>query len=174
MTESELIKKWNLYRTPRYVTLALLNKERFEGSILEPCMGMGDMLDAIREVYPDAVGKDAVNWETLQETGYNFLEEAEVWDNVITNPPYGTNQWNSNVIEIIQHAKRIARRKVAMLVVASMSPAFCREANDPNFPLVRIYHTDRRIQYTQSVERFAPPLDGPRNDTGWLVFERKA
>ena len=42
-SEEALKRKYHLYRTPPHITQAILRLEHIEGSVLEPCVGKGDL-----------------------------------------------------------------------------------------------------------------------------------
>ena len=84
------------YATPPESTKALLDKESFKGSILEPCVGGGHIAEILKTTYPKAT----IDCYDLVDRGYpntqvkDFLNlvTTKKYDNVITNPPYSLAQ----------------------------------------------------------------------------------
>lgn len=115
-------KKSDFYETPYSITEQLLERETFNGTILEPACGNGAILNLI-----DAVGYDIEK---------DFLKETKQYDNIITNPPYSLS------FEFITKAKQVAHKKIAFLLPLSYLHGKKRFDNiwtDKKFPLARIY-----------------------------------
>lgn len=91
------------YPTPRLFTEVLLDRVSFDGSLLEPAAGRGDMLTVLRERYPQTVGRDLTQ-------GHDFFAEDDVFDNIVTNPPF------SRALDFVKHAISRSRRKSAILL----------------------------------------------------------
>lgn len=99
-------------------TTALLEREKFSGSILEPACGQGHIIKAIRERDPaaDVRGTDIVWREDIfglgcLEGGIDFLGpnfRRGEYKNIITNPPFSLAQ------EFIEKALGVASEKVAI------------------------------------------------------------
>lgn len=98
----------DFYPTPKWGTLALLKYEKFEGSILEPCCGEGDMSEIIKENGYNVISSD------LYDRGYginqNLFDINERFDNLITNPPFGIAE------EVLSHAFKITNNKICLLL----------------------------------------------------------
>lgn len=98
----------DFYPTPAWGTLALLKYETFEGNILEPCCGEGDMSRVL-----EAQGYDVTSSD-LYDRGYgkqqDFFEVMDTYDNVVTNPPFNIAE------DILEHALKITNNKVCLLV----------------------------------------------------------
>lgn len=92
------------YVEPEWCVEALKERHFFLKAIHDPCCGMG----TIPTVF-DGTGADIVD----RGYGYprrNFLEDDTIYDNIVTNPPYGIAQ------EVIEHAIAHTRYSVAALV----------------------------------------------------------
>jgi hypothetical protein len=92
------------YVEPEWCVTALRNRVDFSGLVHDPCCGMGTIPKIMRGSGADLVDRGF---------GYpvrNFLEDVRVYDNIVTNPPYGIAQ------EIIKRALEYSRCKVAALV----------------------------------------------------------
>jgi phage N-6-adenine-methyltransferase len=94
------------YPTPPWAVDSLLVVEKFDGLTWEPAEGDGRIVRALRDAGCEVVGGDLA-------TGTDFLETTKEVDNVVTNPPWGLKT------AFIEHAKRCARRKVALLLPLS-------------------------------------------------------
>ncbi len=99
--------KNDFVQTPKYVTEALLERESFEGGILEPCCGAG----AISKVLL-ASGYSVTSLDK-NDYGYgsqkDLFEISEPFDNVITNPPFTQQQ------AVKKHLLSITSKKLALL-----------------------------------------------------------
>ena len=116
-------RKSDLYETPYSMTEQLLERERFDGTILEPACGNGAMVRVLGKA-------------TSYDSETDFLKETRQFDNVITNPPY------SLAFEFIQKAKEVAQKKIAFLLPLSYLHGQKRHETiwqDKDFPLSRIY-----------------------------------
>ena len=98
----------DFYPTPAWGTRALLRYVSFEGSILEPCCGTGDMADVLKAAGHEVVACD------LHDRGYgavrDFFDIQERHPNIVTNPPFNLAE------EVLAHALRLADSKVCLLL----------------------------------------------------------
>ena len=160
------------YITPFSMIDGLLQRETFDpnGTYLEPCC------DAEYKTIGNTLLKRGVQTTHLEEnvfetSGVSFLDwdENKRVDYIITNTPYG----NTNTIEFINKARRVATKKIAMLYPISIlngKQRYEQGWNVKKFPLTRIY------QFT----RFPMLVKGARDDGcyqtgmvlyGWFVFD---
>ena len=107
------------YLTPYSMVQQLLDREPFDlnGTFLEPCC------DANFKTIGNTLLRSGVKPENLtenvfEETGLSFLDwdESKKVEYIITNTPYG----NTNTIEFINKARRVATKKIAMLYPISI------------------------------------------------------
>ena len=143
------------YYTPSWAIDSLLDVEAFTGLTWEPAEGDGRIVRAFQKAGGNIIGSDL-------STGTDFLVASQKVENVVTNPPWSLKS------EFIQHAKEVARSKVAMLFplsalsVKGLRPLF----EDGQFPLRTVYVFDRRVN-------FHPDGEGSSTITaGWFVWER--
>ena len=98
----------DFYPTPESTTRALLERERFEGEVFECACGDGSMSEVIKRYNPEVYSSDLIN------RGYgiqrDFLKVWEEFNNIITNPPYKLAK------EFVIHAKKLAKKKIALLL----------------------------------------------------------
>jgi hypothetical protein len=146
---------WDFYRTPRPATQALLDRERFQGYILEPAAGDGAIVEVLEQGGYKVLSSDI-------RTGTDFLVSHRIVDNLVTNPPYRVAH------EFVSHAKRVALKKIAMLLRLDFLHGSGRYElfQDRNFPLARVYVFSRRLQ-------FSPDNTGsPMMSHAWFVWDR--
>jgi hypothetical protein len=135
----------DFYPTPRYVTKALLKKEKFIGSILEPACGDG----AICKVLWDKKLPIDDCFDT-NPRGYgsqgDFLTYTGPCNNIITNPPYKLAE------QFLLHAKKVTQRKIAFLLKTVFLEGKSRYNifQDTKFPLKCIYQFSKRINFDQT------------------------
>ena len=99
LTGARLAGKTNLrqreendfYATPRETTLSILNEIELYESILEPCCGLGNISEVLKEYYP---GREIVSTDLIDrgygEGNIDFLTHNynRKFNNIITNPPF--------------------------------------------------------------------------------------
>jgi hypothetical protein len=99
--------KDDFVRTPKYVTEALLERESFEGGILEPSCGDGAISNLLL-----AKGYQVTSFDK-ENRGYGIQRDlfdiSEPYENIITNPPF-TQQ-----VAICKHLLSIYTKKMALL-----------------------------------------------------------
>jgi len=94
-------------RTPRVITEALLEHEKFDGEILEPCCGDG----AISEV----LTRGGYKVRSFDKFDYGYGEQkdlfeiSEQYNNIITNPPFTQQQL------VKKHLMGLTKKKLALL-----------------------------------------------------------
>jgi predicted nucleic acid-binding Zn ribbon protein len=169
-------QKQNFYRTPAWVTRALLRQPlRLPNGIWEPCCGDGAMAQVLESHGHQVVAADLVD-RGYGETGRDFLMESHLPDGVtaiVTNPPYG-----DDLPKLVDHALELTRPvggMVAMLVnsqwpYALENSARCRM---PAFDM-EIKLTDRIVWFPGPDGRPARQPDGrkgnrPSENHCWLV-----
>jgi hypothetical protein len=112
--------KLEFFATPKSVTRALLQREKFEGVTWEPACGHGP----IAEMLPGEVLASDLGDYGYGESGVGFLTTLRSCRNVVTNPPFSLK------LEFRKHALKVASRKVALLM-PSCSLSCEIEANSP-------------------------------------------
>ena len=83
------------YATPYEATEMLLDKVKFNGNFLEPCVGGGHIADVIKKHYnTEITGYDLVDRGYPNTYVADFLKHNFdcKYDNIITNPPYSLAQ----------------------------------------------------------------------------------
>lgn len=139
----------DLYETPSYVTKALLDREVFDGSILEPCVGNGAIMEVLKKHYPierwdkfyscDIRSDDKVYYKAEKGVDFRNAYLDDTFDNVITNPPFYCAK------EIIENALRVSEQKVAMFLKLVFLESSRRYEFFQNTPLETVYVFSRRV-----------------------------
>ena len=76
------------YATPPESTIALLEREKFSGGILEPCCGEGHISEVLKDHGYDVISNDLVD-RGYGEFNEDYLKTDKLKAaNVITNPPF--------------------------------------------------------------------------------------
>jgi hypothetical protein len=149
-------KASDFYETPYSLTRLFLQQEAFSGVTLEPACGnlaICSLLDEFNLAYD--------NYDIQDPWKVNFLNESNLYDNVITNPPF------SLALEFIQKSKQISKAKIAMLLPLSYlhgKERFDKVWQDTAFPLKKIYVFTRYPLLGEPLR-----LDGKHN-TGMMVY----
>jgi hypothetical protein len=150
----ELRRPLDSYPTPPHATEALLDRERFSGLILEPACGDGAIVRVLRKHGYDVQASDLVQ-------GDNFFERTAPAPNIVSNPPY------RHSLAFILHAKKVATRKIAMLLPVEFLHGATRFElfQDRRFPLQVVYVFASRL-------RFGTDTDATVGHA-WYVWDRR-
>ena len=128
----------DFYSTPKWATLALMKREEFTGSILEPACGDGRMAEVISkfnkvkayDLYDRGYGK----------TGVDFIKRRwKIQDNVITNPPFAIAE------DFILKAIDITKYKVAIFLRLNFLASRRRHSMFLETPLKNVWIFCRRV-----------------------------
>lgn len=131
----------DFYPTPPMGTRALLDREKFEGSILEPACGDGAICKVLYEYgYQDIVARDLFD-RGYGSTPHNFLDCRESFDNIVTNPPFVL------AVRFLETGLQIARKKFAMLLSLSFLETKTRAALLDASPLRTVYVFGERLRF---------------------------
>lgn len=107
LTGTREVNDW--YRTPPRLTRALLDRERFDGAVWDPCCGDGAMAEVLTERGYSVVATDLVD-RGYSAGGDDFLfAGALAAPNICMNPPFKLAD------EFVLHALRLGARKIAVL-----------------------------------------------------------
>src|SRR5580692_1389700 len=77
----------DFFPTPEWATHALIDNEKFVGTIWEPACGDGAMARVLEATGCSVVSSDLFD-RGYGEPGIGFLEASRDIDNIVTNPPY--------------------------------------------------------------------------------------
>jgi hypothetical protein len=99
------------YIEPHWCSERLFQVEHFTGTMLDPCAGSGRIVTAARSAgYNRVYAGDIVRRSFQLDFEIDFFRYTIAHDNVVSNPPFDRIQ------EIVEHALKIATRKVAMII----------------------------------------------------------
>ena len=131
----------DFYPTPRWATYALIDNEKFVGSVWECACGDGAMSQVLQ------YASSKVNSSDLYDRGYgeigiDFTGSSRRADNIITNPPYNCAE------AFVANGTKLAERKFALL----LRLAFLEGANRANtifgrVPPARVWVFSERITF---------------------------
>ena len=153
------------FPTPRWATFALVENERFEGSIWECACGDGAMSRVLEETGRKVFSSDLFE-RGYGESGHDFLTASRSADNIVTNPPYNSAEG------FVATGVRRAKRKFALL----LRLAFLEGANRANTifskaPPARVWVFSERITfYPNGVE----PKGSGTTAYAWFVWDKDA
>jgi len=155
--------KGDFYPTPSFVLFPILEKENFEGTILEPCCGEGHISKELLSKGFDVTSRDLFD-RGYGETGIDFLfmPQPKTFDNIITNPPYNL------ALEFAQTSLMVAKKKVALLMKINFLEGVKRKTFLENSPLKYVYVFSKRQTLTR------PDWEGKNKGFityAWFVWE---
>lgn len=104
------------YQEPERVTTQLLREEEFQGPIVDPCCGAGNIVKALKGAGLEAYGhdvKDRTNGAPWFQAEEDFLTSAGRWSNMVMNPPYFGGKGTE---AFIRHAFPLVQRKLCVFV----------------------------------------------------------
>jgi len=155
--------KGDFYPTPDFVLIPILEREIFEGSILEPCCGEGHISKELIKKGFDVTSYDLYD-RGYGKTGKDFLfmPEPNSFDNIITNPPYNL------AMEFAKTSLIVARKKVALMMKINFLEGVKRKPFLENSPLKYVYVFSKRQTLTR------PDWEGKNKGFityAWYVWE---
>ena len=153
----------DFFPTPAWATHALVENERFDGSIWECACGDGEMARVLEHAGYAVTATD-LHDRGHGQSGIDFLAARDPVDNIVTNPPF-------NVAEaFVAQGLALARRKLALL----LRLAFLEGANRAHTiflrtPPARVWVFSERITFYMK--------DAPRAGSGttayaWFVWDK--
>ncbi|NOT41771.1 MAG: hypothetical protein HOP13_14890 [Alphaproteobacteria bacterium] len=155
----------DFFPTPAWATHALVENERFDGTIWESACGDGAMARVLEGAGYKVRATDLYA-RGHGETGVDFLKARRKVDNIVTNPPY-------NVAEaFVAQGLKLARHKFALL----LRLAFLEGANRANTifletPPARVWIFSERITfYMKDAERAGSGTTA----YAWFVWDKNA
>ena len=164
----------DFYPTPAWATLALLDKENFEGAIADFSCGDGELILALHHRFGKSrrlIASDLID-RGFGHTPYDIFElddRAKV-DNVIMNPPFGP------INEIIPKALHLGQKKVALLARLALLEGQERFKIFEETPPSRIHvFTERVTMYSRKAElemmRTKQKKNGSTTACAWFVWD---
>lgn len=151
----------DFYPTPPWGTAALLKYVKFDGEILEPCCGTGEMAEVLK-----AAGYPVIHSD-LHDRGYgavaNFFDIDTKFANIVTNPPFNIAE------EVFEHAFKLARRKVCLLLRTAFLESRRRYETiyRTRRPSLLLVFTERLSMYPKGLEQNG----GGTTSYSWFVWD---
>jgi hypothetical protein len=99
--------KNDFVRTPKEITEALLKYEKFDGEILEPCCGDGAISEVLKKSGYKVKSQDKFDYGYGKQK--DLFEDLDVYDNIITNPPFTQQQ------KVKKHLLLNTKKKLCLL-----------------------------------------------------------
>ncbi|WP_313007097.1 hypothetical protein [Brevundimonas vesicularis] len=132
------------YPTPAWATRALIENERFDGSIWEPACGDGSMSEVISAAGYEVYSSDLYD-RGYGEVGIDYLSSDRRADNIITNPPYNSAEG------FVRKSLLSAERKFALLLRLAFLEGANRQKTIFNIaPPATVWVFSERITFYQS------------------------
>jgi hypothetical protein len=155
------------YATPAPIVRILLDQETFEGSILEPAVGDARVVEQVLKErgYTNVTCFDLAG---EGEEKRDFFDITERFSSIVTNPPFGQH------VAFIKHAKHIAEKKIAFLLLLNYLTGKQRHAEiweDRIFPLARVMVLNRGVNFLVG-DPFAEHIQPSQLYLAWFIFER--
>ena len=155
-------QKDDFYATPPEATQQLLDVEKFEGKIYEPCCGQGHISKVLIKNGYDVESSDLVN-RGYGKSNIDFLMEYQTRDNIITNPPYGRL-----LMQFVRQTQKIADKKIAMLLKLTFLEGQERKEFFKEYPPTRVHVFSKRLSLMKNGESY----DGGMMALAWFVWEK--
>jgi hypothetical protein len=156
----------DFYPTPEVATRALIRVERFPRTVWEPACGDG-AISRVLEAAGHAVLSTDLYDRGYGTTGVDFLAVRDRCENVITNPPF------RHAEEFAAHARRLARRKVAMLLRLAWPEGVGRyERIYSKDPPTRVFVFSQRIHFTRGGSGGRRRIFGGMVAFMWMVRDK--
>lgn len=159
------------YVEESWVDRRLFEDEPFEGSISDPACGLGRIVEAARAAgYNDIRGEDKVRRSMFCDRVVDFLSDEppdQRPDNICCNPPFGSAR------EFVIRARKIARRKVAMILPLSWISGDRRSRwLERTCPRRVLIITPRPSMPPGPVILAGLKARGGRTDFAWYIWEK--
>jgi len=99
----------DFYPTPSWATQALIEHEKFEGTIWEPACGDGSMVRVLEKTGCPVIATDLYD-RGFGIVGEDFLSSDRISDNIVTNPPFNSAEG------FVKKGLSNSNRKLALLL----------------------------------------------------------
>ena len=157
----------DFYQTPTWAIEKLLELEKFEWNILEPCSWAGAISKVLEKNWYFVVSWDIRTDEWVYwEKWINFLTDSDYYttQNIITNPPYKYAQ------EFIEKSLEVSENKVCMILKLSFLESIWRYEFFKNTPLKKVYVFCKRVNmYPEWTEK---PKNSWTIAYAWYIWEK--
>ncbi len=148
----------------------LFAKVQFEGPIIDPCCGMGRVLDAAQDAGYETLGYDIIDRGAGKRHPFlirDFFTAEIPAINIACNPPYKYDD------EFVRRAVAMTQRKCAILLNAQWANGSERSLWLETLPLAAVYAiTPRPSMPPGAVIMGGEAAGNGMKDYSWYVFER--
>lgn len=151
--------KDDFYPTPTNATLALLEREKFEGDVWEPACGDGAISKLLKLQGYDVYSSDLVD-RGYGDAHFDFLNSWRQHDNIVTNPPFNIGT------KFAIHSLHCARKKVAIFQKLTFLEG--KERRDKLYSLNML----RRVYVFSERQAFGDHKGGMLA-FAWFVFDKE-
>ena len=156
----------DFYQTPTWAVYKLLELEKFDWLILEPCSGAGAISKVLEKAWYTVYSQDIrtdiwVYWEKWNDFLNDFQDKTE---NIITNPPFKYAQ------AFIEKSLEISTWKVCIFLKLSFLESIWRYEFFKNTPLKKVYVFCKRVNpYPENIEK---PKNSWTIAYAWYIWEK--
>lgn len=158
------------YIEPRWCGDALFAAVKFNDLIVDPCCGLGRILDAAKDAGYGTFGMDirdrgAGDRHPFEQRDFFTIEDCV--PNIVCNPPYKYAE------RFVAHCIAHVERKTAVLLRAQWANGGLRSRWLETLPLRHVLMLSPRPSMPPGAVVVAGErIGGGRDDYGWFVFER--
>lgn len=169
----------NWYVEPEWCSRRLFDVESFEGGIVDPSAGGGNIINSAKAAGIEAYGydlRDRGHPGVLSGrnfiTGEGYIHGSWPTPNIVSNPPYGKGEGKERLEEqFLRLSLERARNKVALFLDASWANASKRGAWLETLPLYRVYKVGPRPACPPGdFIRAGGKVGNGTKDYSWFVF----
>lgn len=158
----------DFYVEPAWAVEALFGAERFVGSVYDPAVGTGTVVDVARKRGFTSFGTDIHDRRGMLDfRKLDFLNDAvcsESSDNVICNPPYADAE------NFVRMALSVARHKVAFLLRLPFLESARRATLFDETPLARVLVFANRVPIAPG-NGAKLPSGGSKTAYAWFIWD---
>lgn len=157
---------FDFYETPSYAVDKLLEKESFEGNILEPCSGNGAISKILEQSGYEVISSDLRTDNIYGQSGIDIFSLKGIQaSNLITNPPYGRK-----ILNLVQHSLTLADMKICLLMRLGFLEAQSRyDFFKHETTLKNVYIFSKRINMSINGD----VITGGRMTFAWFVWDKR-
>src|ERR1019366_2923182 len=102
----------DFYVEPQWLDKRIFEEIKFFGSVVDPCCGLGRVVEAAVGAGLTARGYDKVKRSSWCSSTEDFMAGGGIFDNIVCNPPFGIAQ------KFVTLALACSRRKTVMILPA--------------------------------------------------------
>jgi hypothetical protein len=161
------------YTEPHWCSERLFAEESFQGTIVDPCCGMGRIYFSAKKAGYPAIGCDIVKrMEGTNEIDFMAAQGGRTWDNIVSNPPFTLcDRTKDRPRSLVDIALERTRQKCALLMPTLWMQADERSRWLETTPLYKVLLlTPRPSMPPGRVIEAGEKPGGGRQDFAWFVW----